>query len=67
MIWYACRVKKKTFHRIAKYPLIKYTDMTQAMREEAVDISVTAVEKYPKDYEKVRQLDAMHVPRFLDV
>lgn len=36
--------------------------MTQAMREEAVDISVTAVEKYPKDYEKAAEM----IKEFLD-
>lgn len=40
------------FLKMAKYPLIKYTDMTSEMKEEAMDISITAVEKYPSEMEK---------------
>jgi hypothetical protein len=39
----------------AKYPLIKYTDMTAEMREEAMDIAITAVEKHALDMEKCTQ------------
>lgn len=46
----------ETFFRQAKYPLIKYTDMTAEMREEAMDICITAVEKYPSDMEKCTQV-----------
>lgn len=45
----------EAFLRVAKYTLIKYTDMHIEMREEAVDISITAVEKYPTDMEKCTQ------------
>ncbi len=44
-----------TFLRQAKYPLINLTDMTAEMREEAMDICITAVEKYPADTEKCTQ------------
>jgi dynein light chain 4 len=44
----------------AKYPLVKYTDMTAEMREEAMDICITAVEKYPNDMEKCTQVGADH-------
>jgi dynein light chain 4 len=40
----------------AKYPLVKYTDMTAETREEAMDICITAVEKYPNDMEKCTQV-----------
>ena len=46
------------FYRVAKYPLIKYTDMTAEMREEAMDTCITAVEKYPGDMEKCTQVSS---------
>jgi dynein light chain 4, axonemal len=46
----------EAFLRVAKYTLIKYTDMHAEMREEAVDICITAVEKYPNDMEKCTQV-----------
>ena len=48
----------EAFLRVAKYTLIKFTDMNAEMREEAVDISITAVEKYPNlaDLEKCTQV-----------
>lgn len=46
----------ESFYRVAKYPLIKYTDMTAEMREEAMDTAITAVEKYPNDMEKCTQM-----------
>lgn len=48
----------EAFLRQAKYPLIKYTDMTAEMREEAMDVCITAVEKYPQDVEKCTQARA---------
>jgi dynein light chain 4 len=48
----------ESFFRQAKYPLIKYTDMTAEMREEAMDVCITAVEKYPQDVEKCTQVGA---------
>lgn len=48
----------ETFFRQAKYPLVKYTDMSAEMREEAMDICITAVEKYPTDTEKCTQVGA---------
>ena len=46
----------EAFFRQAKYPLVKYTDMTAEMREEAMDVCITAVEKYPQDVEKCTQV-----------
>ena len=46
----------EAFLKMAKYPLIKHTDMTAEMREEAVDICITAVEKYQADMEKCTQV-----------
>ena len=46
----------ETFYRQAKYPLVKFTDMTAEMKEEAMDICITAVEKYPADMEKCTQV-----------
>ncbi len=40
----------------AKYPLVKYTDMTAEMREAEMDICIKAVEKYPSDMEKCTQV-----------
>lgn len=40
----------------AKYPLVKYTDMMAEVREEALDICITAVEKYATDMEKCTQV-----------
>lgn len=46
----------EAFFRQAKYPLIKYTDMSAEMREEAMDVCITAVEKYPSEVEKCTQV-----------
>lgn len=46
----------EAFLKIAKYPLIKYTDMSLEMKEEAMDVAITAVEKYPGDLEKCTEL-----------
>jgi dynein light chain 4 len=43
-------------HVQAKYPLVKYTDMTLEVKEEALDICITAVEKYASDMEKCTQV-----------
>lgn len=40
------------FFKVAKYPLVKYTDMSAEMKEEAMDVCITAVEKYPTEKEK---------------
>lgn len=39
-----------------QYTLVKYTDMHAEMKEEAMDICITAVEKYPSDAEKCTQV-----------
>lgn len=44
------------FLSMANYPLVKYTDMTTETRDSAVDICVTAVEKFPTDLEKCTQV-----------
>ena len=44
------------FLKIAKYPLIKSCDMPQDLKEEVLDICLTAVEKYSGDYEKCTQV-----------
>ncbi|GMH36508.1 hypothetical protein BSKO_04376 [Bryopsis sp. KO-2023] len=46
----------EAFLRVAKYPLVKYTDMGAEMREEAMDVCITAVEKYPNESEKCTQM-----------
>mmetsp|Transcript_31057 Transcript_31057/g.68955 ORF Transcript_31057/g.68955 Transcript_31057/m.68955 type:complete len:108 (+) Transcript_31057:226-549(+) len=46
----------EAFLRAAKYTLVKYTDMHVEMKEEAMDICITAVEKYPNDTEKCTQM-----------
>lgn len=46
----------EAFLRVAKYPLIKYTDMVAEMREESMDVCITAVEKYPTESEKCTQV-----------
>lgn len=39
-----------------QYTLVKFTDMHVEMKEEAMDICITAVEKYPNDAEKCTQV-----------
>ncbi len=46
----------ETFQRAAKYTLVKHTDMQAEMKEEAMDICITAVEKYTVDIEKCTQV-----------
>lgn len=46
----------EAYFRVAKYPIVKYTDMNAEMREEASDILITAVEKFPADLEKCTQV-----------
>ena len=46
----------EAFLKVAKYPLVKYTDMSAEMKEEAMDVAITAVEKYPGDLEKCTEL-----------
>ena len=44
------------FFKLAKYPLIKHTDMLTEMKEEAIDVCITATEKYPTEKEKCTQV-----------
>lgn len=46
----------ESFLKMAKYPLVKHTDMPTDMREEAMDTCITAVEKYHADMEKCTQV-----------
>ncbi len=46
----------EAFLKMAKYPLVKHTDMTTEMREEAMDTCITAVEKHHADMEKCTQV-----------
>lgn len=46
----------EAFLKMAKYPLVKHTDMPTDMREEAMDTCITAVEKYHADMEKCTQV-----------
>ncbi|GFH18220.1 dynein light chain [Haematococcus lacustris] len=46
----------EAFLRVAKYTIVKNTDMNVEMKEEAMDICITAVEKYPNDMEKCTQV-----------
>lgn len=50
----------EAFLRAAKYTLVKFTDMNNEMKEEAMDTCITAVEKYPNDQEKCTQVWPMH-------
>ncbi|BDA50518.1 probable Dynein light chain 4, axonemal [Coccomyxa sp. Obi] len=46
----------EAFYKTANYPLVNECDMLPEMREEAVDICVTAIEKYQADLEKATQV-----------
>ena len=50
------RKDMEAFSKMAKYPLVRQTDMSAEMREEAVDVCVTAVEKHQTDMEKCTQV-----------
>ena len=39
----------------AKYPLVKACDMPVDLKDEVLDICLSAAEKFPKDYEKCTQ------------
>ena len=44
------------FLSMANYPLVKHTDMTAETRDSAIDICMTAVEKFASDLEKCTQV-----------
>lgn len=46
----------EAFRRMAKYPLVRACDMAPDVREEAVDICITAVEKHQPDMERITQV-----------
>ena len=41
---------------MAKFPITKHTDMVAEIRDEALDISIGAVESHPGDLQKVTQV-----------
>ena len=47
---------REAFLNLARYPLVKHSDMMADVREEALDISVTAVEKFPNNFSKITQV-----------
>ncbi len=47
----------EAFYKTANYPLVDQCDMPPDMREEAVDICVTAIEKHQADLEKATQVN----------
>ncbi|XP_020287060.1 dynein light chain 4, axonemal-like [Pseudomyrmex gracilis] len=38
------------------YPLCKYSDLPEEMKQEAIEICVTAVEKYSENYEQAARM-----------
>lgn len=44
------------FLSMANYPLVKHTDMTAETRDSAIDICMSAVEKFASDLEKCTQV-----------
>lgn len=44
------------FFKMAKYPLVRQCDMSAEMKEEAMDVCITAVEKFPHEREKCTQV-----------
>lgn len=46
----------EAFFRVAKYPIVKFSDMGAEMKEEAMDVCITAVEKYANELEKCTQV-----------
>jgi hypothetical protein len=50
----------EAFYKTANYPLVDQCDMLPEMREEAVDICVTAFEKHQADLEKATQVRPLH-------
>ncbi|XP_030388503.1 dynein light chain 4, axonemal [Scaptodrosophila lebanonensis] len=45
--------EKKILH---VYPLVKYSDMNEEMRTEAIELSITACEKYSSNYEQAAKI-----------
>ncbi|EGF83824.1 hypothetical protein BATDEDRAFT_21337 [Batrachochytrium dendrobatidis JAM81] len=45
------RTDEKDQRRLFNYPLVKFCDMSDEVRAEAVDMAVTAVEKHPGNHE----------------
>ena len=44
--------EREAFLKMANYSLVKHTDMMAEVRDEAVDICMNAVEKFPSDLSK---------------
>ena len=47
--------EREGFLKMANYSLVKHTDMMAEVRDEAVDICMNAVEKFPSDLSKCTQ------------
>ena len=45
----------EAFYRTANYPVVKHSDMSAEVREEALDICLLACEKHAADMEKCTQ------------
>ena len=46
----------EAFYRLANYPVVKHSDMSAEVREEALDICLLACEKHAADMEKCTQV-----------
>lgn len=46
----------EAFYRMANYPLVKCSDMSTEVKEEALDICLLACEKHSGDIEKCTQV-----------
>ena len=44
--------EREAFLKMANYSLVKHTDMMAEVRDEAVDICMNAVQKFPSDLSK---------------
>ena len=51
----ACWAAMEAFYRTANYPVVKHSDMSAEVREEALDICLLACEKHAADMEKCTQ------------
>lgn len=55
---------REAFLKMANYSLVKHTDMMAEVRDEAVDICINAVEKFPSNLSKcthVSQIKSIQV------
>lgn len=52
--------EREAFLKMANYSLVKHTDMMAEVRDEAVDICMNAVEKFPHDLGKCTHVSFLH-------